>query len=133
LFIAPRDDGSMSEQSHLQIWIRLAAACLVALIGTGFGKIARPAPYDPVLMGEPPGPCDPDLRGPDVAAGTDVYGHPVAPADAGTGSATVILNSDRIVPEVRVDLPNVRRVLVDANVNGLSATVNRQNRCARSR
>lgn len=62
------------------------AGIAASLIGSyGFGKIARPTPYNPVLMGPPSGPCNPSLGDPNVVAGTDVYGRPVAPADVNNG------------------------------------------------
>jgi hypothetical protein len=60
----------------------------VAVASFGFGKIERPTPYDPILQGPPPGPCNSQLGGADVVAGTDVNGHPVAPADLPGASNT---------------------------------------------
>jgi hypothetical protein len=71
----------MRQRLALANTVRLAAVVLVAVASFGFGKIERPTPYDPILQGPPPGPCNPQLGGADVVAGTDANGHPVVPAD----------------------------------------------------
>lgn len=92
--------------------IRIAAALLAAMASFGFGKIARPTPYDPVLTGAPPGPCDPDLAGADVVDGVDVQGNPVAPADLPRTNRLGAVD----VPEltVRVKRPHGNDVYVNA-------------------
>jgi hypothetical protein len=51
---------------------------------------------DPLLTDNPAGPCQPDLAGPDLADGTDVDGHPVAPANLASGP--IPLKGDIEVP-----------------------------------
>ncbi len=65
------------------------------------GTIAHPSPPDPLLDGGPTTAC---AAGADYAAGSDVNGHPVAPADVGAtpvpvpGNMAVPLHGGRINP-----------------------------------
>ena len=73
---------------HTQLNYRtlaLGAALILMLIFAGksaFSEgMADRAKPDPILMGNSPGPCDPQLAQADLVGGTDVDGNPVAPAD----------------------------------------------------
>ena len=58
-----------------------AAAFLLVLAAPALaGTVAKPHKPDPLLDGGSTAPC---AAGPDYAAGTDVHGRPVAPADVG--------------------------------------------------
>ncbi len=89
------------------------------------GQISQPTPYDPLLSGRQPGPCNPHLAGAAVVSGADVQGNPVAPADAST-PAQAELGSDTVVPDLA--LPNSSdRLRARVEVPGLADRVARAN------
>lgn len=65
------------------------ALALAAFFLPGQAIAAGAQAGDPILDGGPPGPCDPGTAGADYSAGTDVNGHPVAPADLETAPVPV--------------------------------------------
>jgi hypothetical protein len=79
----------------------LAGLGAALLASYGFGRIAHPTPYNPVLQGPRPGPCNPHRGSADLTPGVDVYGYPVAPADAPA--------SNRNAPDVRGIIVKVKR------------------------
>jgi len=66
----------------------VVALIFVAKIAFSAGIAERGKP-DPILSGEPKGPCDPDTAQADLTPGTDVDGHQVAPAGLDQGSMAV--------------------------------------------
>jgi hypothetical protein len=66
---------------HTQFYFaRLSALLLLATAPAHAGTMAKPHQPDPLLDGGPTSAC---AASPDYAAGTDVNGHPVPPADLG--------------------------------------------------
>ena len=73
----------------------MAVALLAAQTAFATG-IAKPAARDPILDGGPAGPCNPQTAGADYVPGTDVNGHPLAPADF--AAAPVSVPGQMLVP-----------------------------------
>ena len=73
---------------HLELnFVRNGALMLLALAGPAFaGTVAHPNPPDSLLDGGPTKPC---AAGADFAAGTDVNGRAVAPADVAAAPVPV--------------------------------------------
>ncbi len=65
------------------------------------GSISSDSGPDPILMGEPPGPCAAGTAGADYVAGVDATGQPVAPADTASRD---VLGSNHVL--VTVPLKN---------------------------
>jgi hypothetical protein len=72
------------KQGNFKLWLfgtlLVSAGLLAGLTAAPAAEKNQPA-GDPILDGGPAGPCDPGTTGPDYVAGTDMGGHPVAPAD----------------------------------------------------
>lgn len=83
---------------------------------------------DPVLNGEPTGPCDPDLASPGYVGGTDIHGQPVVSADV-NGGQHVVLGSDSVYPEIHTS--GAGDAIVPATVPGLKDAVNPPPACPR--
>lgn len=80
-----------------------------------------------LLEGPAPGPCAGANVYPDYVGGTDVYGHPVAPADV-NGIVSVNLASDTVIADVPSGHRTSDQVAVD--VHGLRDLMNAPNGCA---
>jgi len=102
------------------------AFALVTLPALAAGRISHPTPYDPVLDGPPPGPCDPQSYSAATVSGTDVYGRPVAPADV-SPRPVVQMGSENLTPEVLVHLPNMERLRASVRLGGLADAVAQSN------
>jgi hypothetical protein len=88
---------------HTQLNV-VAALLLLAAPALAAGTIARPSKPDPLLDGGPTAPC---AAGPDFAAGRDVQGRAVVPADVGAAPAPV---PDAIAVPLARGGPRGRRV-----------------------
>jgi hypothetical protein len=77
----------MKQNYHAALVATLLVVGLVLHARAAFpaGIVAGPGKPDPILAPPADGPCDPALDQPDLASGTDVEGHQVAPADLQTG------------------------------------------------
>ena len=117
----------------------LAAAGLILALGSPAfaaddSRITPTGPQapDPILSGASKGPCDPERDSPNYVGGTDVYGHPVAPADV-QGGPKAVLDSDTVYPEVGTDSQPIGRTRLAVTVTGLRKAMNPVADCATKR
>ena len=87
------------KQVSFKLWhfgMLLVSTGLLAVPASWAAENAPKPAGDPILDGGPAGPCNPQSASADYVAGTDVNGHPVAPADL--AAAPVPVPGQMLIP-----------------------------------
>ena len=108
---------AQQDYKRLRTIVFLCLSALVTLLPASAGSIdAHPAAPDPILAGEPSGPCATAAAGADFAPGVDAAGNTVVPAE-GPGTSTA-MGEGRVL--VTLPRPHGRDVTVPVDLARLS-------------
>lgn len=121
-------DAGIRRKFPFRVALVALAYCFLAPLLGGFVALGSPenaaAASDPILMGPsaPEGPCYTGRAQADYVGGTDVNGHPVVSADAGS-PFHVRMQSETVRPAMRSPNRAIRDTQVLVHVDGLAQAV----------